>query len=138
MGEEHLAEQGTLIIQSKEDIYKFYEHEAILKHALHVVATKQEMAEARLPIAYRDQCASLLIPLNQCRRKTLYMPFKCEELRHAYEKCQYVEYVLKVYVIQSCLKVKSWSCYAQVQEACFRIEEQMKTYDIDYKIYFLI
>jgi hypothetical protein len=29
-------------------------------------ATQEEMAAAKLDIAYRDSCAALLIPLNQC------------------------------------------------------------------------
>lgn len=36
------------------------------------------MAEAKLPIAYRDSCANLLIPLNRCRVDTYYLPWKCE------------------------------------------------------------
>ncbi|KAJ6898966.1 hypothetical protein NC652_025463 [Populus alba x Populus x berolinensis] len=32
-----------------------------------MIATQEEMAEARVPIPYRDQCAHLLIPLNKCR-----------------------------------------------------------------------
>ena len=34
---------------------------------------------------------SLLIPLNKCRHKELYAPWKCEDERHGYEKCQYDE-----------------------------------------------
>lgn len=40
-------------------------------------ATREEMRDARLPIAYRDSCAHLLIPLNKCRRETWYAPWKC-------------------------------------------------------------
>ena len=54
-------------------------------------ATQQEMADARLDLAYRDHCAHLLIPLNTCRRKEFFMPFKCQHERHEYEKCQYYE-----------------------------------------------
>ena len=36
------------------------------------------MADARLPLAYRDSCAGLLIPLNKCRVKEFYLPWKCE------------------------------------------------------------
>ena len=36
------------------------------------------MSEARLPLAYRDSCANLLIPLNRCRREEYYLPWKCE------------------------------------------------------------
>lgn len=41
-------------------------------------ATREEMSAARLPLAYRDSCAHLLIPLNRCRREEYYLPWKCE------------------------------------------------------------
>lgn len=53
--------------------------------------TAQEMHDARLDIAFRDYCAHLLIPLNQCRHKTFFAPWKCGDERHTYEKCQYIE-----------------------------------------------
>mmetsp|Transcript_1984 Transcript_1984/g.5034 ORF Transcript_1984/g.5034 Transcript_1984/m.5034 type:complete len:84 (+) Transcript_1984:80-331(+) len=56
-------------------------------------ATPEEMAAARLPIASRDACAHLLIPLNKCRVKTYYMPWECTHERHAYEKCEYIEWL---------------------------------------------
>lgn len=40
-------------------------------------ATREEMSDAKLPLAYRDSCAHLLIPLNKCRRETWYAPWKC-------------------------------------------------------------
>ena len=58
-----------------------------------MVATREEMKRAKLDIGYRDFCAHLLIPLNECRRKSMYIPWKCEHERHVYEKCQYKEYV---------------------------------------------
>ncbi|KAJ0974502.1 hypothetical protein J5N97_016467 [Dioscorea zingiberensis] len=54
-----------------------------------MIATQEEMMEAKLPIPYRDQCAHLLIPLNKCRVAEFYLPWKCESDRHAYEKCEY-------------------------------------------------
>jgi len=33
--------------------------------------TQEQMAEARIDLAYRDYCAHLLIPLNRCRRRTV-------------------------------------------------------------------
>lgn len=54
-----------------------------------MIATQQEMVDARVPIPYRDQCAHLLIPLNKCRQSELYLPWKCENERHSYEKCEY-------------------------------------------------
>ncbi|QKX56996.1 uncharacterized protein TRUGW13939_04104 [Talaromyces rugulosus] len=59
-------------------------------------ATHQEMSDARLPLAYRDSCAHLLIPLNRCRRDEYYLPWKCETERHIYEKCQYNEFRKRV------------------------------------------
>ncbi|KEY72180.1 hypothetical protein S40285_03536 [Stachybotrys chlorohalonatus IBT 40285] len=59
-------------------------------------ATREEMREARLPLAYRDSCAHLLIPLNRCRKDTWYAPWKCQDERHSYEKCQYVEFKKRV------------------------------------------
>jgi NADH dehydrogenase (ubiquinone) 1 beta subcomplex subunit 7 len=49
------------------------------------------MHAARIDMVYRDFCADLLIPLNECRRKSLFVPWKCEHERHAYELCQYKE-----------------------------------------------
>ncbi|KAF2743409.1 hypothetical protein M011DRAFT_471355 [Sporormia fimetaria CBS 119925] len=59
-------------------------------------ATREEMSAERLPLAYRDSCAHLLIPLNRCRRAEYYLPWKCEDERHSYEKCQYEEFKLRV------------------------------------------
>ncbi|KIM79479.1 hypothetical protein PILCRDRAFT_823382 [Piloderma croceum F 1598] len=52
-------------------------------------ASQTELKAARVPIAWRDQCSGLLIPLNACRRKSFYMPWECTDERHGYEKCQY-------------------------------------------------
>ncbi|KAL8160931.1 hypothetical protein V2J09_012420 [Rumex salicifolius] len=54
-----------------------------------MIATQEEMMEAKVPLAYRDQCAHLLIPLNKCRQSEFYLPWKCENERHTYEKCEY-------------------------------------------------
>jgi len=53
---------------------------------------QEELQNAKIPLGYRDFCAHLLVPLNACRRKELYLPWKCEHERHAYEKCEYLEY----------------------------------------------
>ena len=54
-------------------------------------APQKELVDAKIDLAYRDFCAHLLIPLNECRRKSYYLPGKCEHERHVYEKCQYKE-----------------------------------------------
>jgi NADH dehydrogenase (ubiquinone) 1 beta subcomplex subunit 7 len=45
---------------------------------LSAAASREAMSEARLPLAYRDSCANLLIPLNRCRYEEYYLPWKCE------------------------------------------------------------
>lgn len=45
-------------------------------------ATREEMRDAKLPLAYRDSCAHLLIPLNRCRVDTYYLPWKCNVSNH--------------------------------------------------------
>ncbi len=62
----------------------------------------EAMAKARLPIAYRDTCAHLLIPLNKCRRETWWNPNQCGHERHTYEECLYNSYLQR--------------CEAKVQE----------------------
>lgn len=57
--------------------------------------TAEQMAAARLDVAFRDHCAHMLIPLNACRADTKFLPWKCTHERHEYERCQYEEYVLR-------------------------------------------
>ncbi|OAX41092.1 hypothetical protein K503DRAFT_538304 [Rhizopogon vinicolor AM-OR11-026] len=52
-------------------------------------ASQEELKAAKVPLAWRDQCSALLIPLNTCRRTNYYLPWTCENERHGYEKCQY-------------------------------------------------
>lgn len=59
-------------------------------------STQAELKAARVDLASRDHCAHLLIPLNECRRKALYMPWACGDARHAYEKCLYFDYKRRV------------------------------------------
>jgi NADH dehydrogenase (ubiquinone) 1 beta subcomplex subunit 7 len=67
------------------------------------------MANARLPLSYRDSCAHLLIPLNKCRVDEYYLPWLLlrfgnlgetlmsrQNERHSYEKCQYEEFKKRV------------------------------------------
>ncbi|KAL3693911.1 hypothetical protein R1sor_007562 [Riccia sorocarpa] len=54
-----------------------------------MIATQEEMVKARVPMGSRDFCAHLLIPLNKCRLENYYLPWKCVDERHSYEKCEY-------------------------------------------------
>ncbi|ODV95286.1 hypothetical protein PACTADRAFT_50033 [Pachysolen tannophilus NRRL Y-2460] len=55
-----------------------------------------EMKKNKIPLAYRDRCAKLLVPLNKCRQEGWYMPWNCVEERHDYEKCQYLDFKRRV------------------------------------------
>ncbi|CDF40734.1 unnamed protein product [Chondrus crispus] len=66
--------------------------------------TREEMMEARIPNHWRDFCAHKLIPLNKCRRKNFFLPFRCEEERHEYEKCQHDQYMRRVAEMKAILK----------------------------------
>ncbi len=44
-----------------------------------------------VPLGYRDHCAGLLLQLNECRQRSMYLPWKCVHERHNFEKCQYEE-----------------------------------------------
>jgi NADH dehydrogenase (ubiquinone) 1 beta subcomplex subunit 7 len=46
-------------------------------------ASQEEMKANRVPLGYRDSCAHLLIPLNQCRLREFYLPWKCEDERYS-------------------------------------------------------
>lgn len=50
----------------------------IVRSLTPAAATREEMSAAKLPLAYRDSCANLLIPLNRCRYEEYYLPWKCE------------------------------------------------------------
>ena len=69
--------------------------------AAEMKCTREEMKAARLPLEYRDYCAHILIPLNECRRQTWFSPWKCTDLRHSYEKCQYDEYQRRVAILKT-------------------------------------
>uniref|UniRef100_A0A6B2LXY5 NADH dehydrogenase [ubiquinone] 1 beta subcomplex subunit 7 n=1 Tax=Arcella intermedia TaxID=1963864 RepID=A0A6B2LXY5_9EUKA len=50
------------------------------------------MAKAQLPLIWRDGCAGLLIPLNECRLQNFALPWKCGALRNDYYKCEAEDY----------------------------------------------
>eukprot|EP00978_Attheya_sp_CCMP212_P001309 scaffold2735_cov61-Attheya_sp.AAC.5 len=56
----------------------------------------EKIKQARVPLAFRDTCAHLLIDLNKCRRETMWNPGKCGHLRHTYEECGYNSYLQRI------------------------------------------
>jgi NADH dehydrogenase (ubiquinone) 1 beta subcomplex subunit 7 len=60
---------------------------------------KQDLAllkKEQVPLALRDTCAHLLVPLNQCRRETFFNPNQCGHHRHIYEECEHVAWEKRV------------------------------------------
>ena len=43
----------------------------------------------------------MLIPLNECRRASYFLPWACKHERHAYEACEYKEYVKRVKAMEA-------------------------------------
>ena len=54
--------------------------------------SREDLKAARIPVHLRDYCAHLLIPLNTCRYDSYWLPWKCNDERHAYENCQHKLY----------------------------------------------
>lgn len=51
-------------------------------------ATREEMSAAKLPLAYRDSCAGLLIPLNKCRMDNYYLNWRCQVWQQHVRTCE--------------------------------------------------
>ncbi|VEU21867.1 DEKNAAC102867 [Brettanomyces naardenensis] len=68
--------------------------------------SREEMKKNEVPIAFRDRCAGLLIPLNKCRKEGWYMPWNCVEERHDYEHCQYLDFKRRVRELEEFKKVR--------------------------------
>lgn len=49
-----------------------------------------------VPLPFRDNCAHLLVPLNECRRQTLFNPDSCGHQRHIYEECEFLAWEKRV------------------------------------------
>ena len=56
--------------------------------------TQEEMAEAKVPLNLRDYCAHLFIPLMKCRKENYYLPWRCTQEKHAWDECEFQEYVV--------------------------------------------
>ncbi|KAJ1550675.1 hypothetical protein HK096_005640 [Nowakowskiella sp. JEL0078] len=62
--------------------------------------TQREMANAGIPLAWRDFCAHLLPDLNRCRIDSFYAPWKCEKERVTWQKCQYDDYQRRMRILE--------------------------------------
>lgn len=57
-----------------------------------MIATQEEMMNAKVPLRFRDYCAHLYIPLMECRYNTYKMPWKCKEEKHEWEECEMADF----------------------------------------------
>lgn len=73
----------------------------------------EAMSKAKIPIAFRDTCAHLLMPLNKCRRQTWWHPEECSHERHTYEECMYNSYLQRV---EAKVQVKKAAVAAKAEE----------------------
>ncbi|XP_057724794.1 NADH dehydrogenase [ubiquinone] 1 beta subcomplex subunit 7-like [Arachis stenosperma] len=92
----------------------------VLGSSQKMIATQEKMVEAKVPLAYRDQCAHLLIPLNKCHQADLYLPWKCENERHSYEKCQYELLIERMLQMQK-IKERASLNHSQSKGAAFPV-----------------
>lgn len=56
-----------------------------------MIATKEEMVSAKLPLADRDYCAHKLLEYRACRSDVFPFLYKCHHERHEYLTCEYEE-----------------------------------------------
>ncbi|XP_021239551.1 NADH dehydrogenase [ubiquinone] 1 beta subcomplex subunit 7 [Numida meleagris] len=56
-----------------------------------MVASSQQLAEGRVPLAQRDFCAHHLLRLMRCRRDAFPSLWQCQHLRHQWDSCQHHE-----------------------------------------------
>jgi len=55
--------------------------------------SREELKRHEIPVALRDYCAHLVVPLLECRKRSYWLPWYCEHEAHEYEVCQYKEYL---------------------------------------------
>lgn len=61
-----------------------------------VNATEEEMYAAKIPLADRDYCVDKLLAYRGCYNREFPWIVKCSHERHAYEHCEYEDYVLRM------------------------------------------
>ncbi|CAD5125239.1 DgyrCDS13481 [Dimorphilus gyrociliatus] len=59
-------------------------------------ATKEELQAANIKPHFRDYCAHLLLPFYKCRNDNWPWVVNCKPELHAWEHCQYEDFVLRM------------------------------------------
>ncbi|GAB6029042.1 hypothetical protein CHUAL_004828 [Chamberlinius hualienensis] len=84
--------EGTLEQPTNDPLYGF----ANGRKERVMIATEEEMRSAKLTKMQRDYCAHKLIDFHSCRRDHFPWGYKCHHQLHAYEECQYEDYILRL------------------------------------------
>lgn len=79
--------------------YQEYVQNKVAKMKAQMQVSEKELDEKNVPLHLRDACVRHVMQLNDCRHETYYAPWKCEEERVRYERCQYKQYVKKFLLI---------------------------------------
>uniref|UniRef100_K4FY48 NADH dehydrogenase [ubiquinone] 1 beta subcomplex subunit 7 n=1 Tax=Callorhinchus milii TaxID=7868 RepID=K4FY48_CALMI len=61
-----------------------------------MVASQQEMDDARIPLEQRDYCAHHLIMLLKCKRDNWPNFLACSHENHEWDSCQHQDYVMRM------------------------------------------
>lgn len=59
-----------------------------------MLATKEELESAKVPLEERGYCAHLALKLRACRRDKWPFPVFCTHEQHAFLNCKYDEYAM--------------------------------------------
>ena len=55
--------------------------------------SNEVLERENIPLEGRDYCAHILVPLQRCRHESFYLPWKCKQERHLYDRCQFIELI---------------------------------------------
>lgn len=56
-----------------------------------MIATKEEMVSAGLPLKDRDYCAHILLEYRGCRKRVGPLYYRCAHERHEFLRCEFEE-----------------------------------------------
>lgn len=68
---------------------------------------QEALRKHKVPLAFRDTCAHLLIPLNKCRGENFFSPNQCGHERHTYEECLYYAWLQRIEVKKQLSKMQA-------------------------------
>ncbi|XP_054715031.1 NADH dehydrogenase [ubiquinone] 1 beta subcomplex subunit 7-like [Uloborus diversus] len=61
-----------------------------------IKATKEEIESGAVPPSMRDYCVDYYLNFMACRRDHFPLVYKCKHEKHAWERCQHEDHVLRM------------------------------------------